>query len=309
VTGDSVVLSDGAHTIACVAVDAAGNETTSDAEFRVDQTPPTVEATLTPSASGTGWWNAATGAPTVMFTCDDTGSGIASCPAASTLGEGTDQAATGTATDVAGNSTTATATGIDVDLTAPLDLGFTGTALVDGGTYPYLFVPVGPSGCVAEDAGSGIATCHVSGYSDVVGSHVLSGVASDAAGNTTTVTLAYEVLPWTLIGFARPVDMDELNMVKAGGSVPLKFDAYAGGIKLNSADVVAGIEQQRISCTSDALLGTPAPVSPSRAGRPNEDAGGQPSTRWDAPDEPGTCWLVTLRTLDGSSLSAAFRLR
>src|SRR5207237_1260204 len=55
----------------------------------------------------------------VSFTCADSLSGIDSCPAAKTLGEGANQSANGAAVDAAGNSASAGLTGINVDKTAP----------------------------------------------------------------------------------------------------------------------------------------------------------------------------------------------
>jgi hypothetical protein len=31
--------------------------------------------------------------------------------------------------------------------------------------------------------------------------------------------------------------------------------------------------------------------------------------KWDSPKLPGSCWLLVLRTTDGSSISAAFKLK
>jgi hypothetical protein len=308
-SGASFVVLDGHHVVSCVAEDAAGNDVSAGATFDVDQTAPTIGASVTPPAAGTGWWNASTGAPTATFACDDATSGIGSCSDAVAFGEGADQSAIGTATDAAGNSSSATVTGIDVDLTPPTGLAFVGGGLADGGSYPYLFVPDGPTGCVAQDVGSGVASCEVAGYSTLVGSHVVSAVATDAAGNSATSTLAYEVLPWTLVGFAKPVDMTSVNTLKAGGSMPLKFEVFAGATELSASDVLAAFEQQQIDCTSGAAIGAPVTVATGGPGKKSGGVGGQLSTKWNAPDQPGTCWLVTVRTLDGSSLSAQFKLR
>jgi hypothetical protein len=57
----------------------------------------------------------------------------------------------------AGNVGTATVDGVGVDLTAPSGVTFVVGVLTDGGQFPYLFVPEGPTGCSATDAGSGFA--------------------------------------------------------------------------------------------------------------------------------------------------------
>ena len=311
-TGDSFVVGDGTHALACTATDGAGNTASAETQVDVDQTAPSIVASTAPAPGPSGWWHAATGAPTVTFTCADTGSGLVSCSAPSALGEGADQAALGTAVDAAGNASSASATGLDVDLTPPTAPTFEVGGLAEGGAYHFGFVPAAP-GCSTADDLSGFATCVVSGYSTVVGAHVLTALATDLAGNTSISTLRYEVLPWTLVGFSRPIDMTGLNSLKAGGSVPLKFEVFAGDVELTSADVIVGLEQQQFSCTSDALIGASAPTAEAKGDKGSKPmidaAGGHFAARWDAPSLAGTCWLVAVRTADGSTLGATFKLR
>jgi RHS repeat-associated protein len=81
-----------------------------------DTTPPIINATSTPLPNANGWNN---GDVTVTFTCSDARSGIATCPAPDVVtSEGADQIVSGTATDRAGNTATASV-GIDLDRTAP----------------------------------------------------------------------------------------------------------------------------------------------------------------------------------------------
>ena len=307
--GDSFVLGDGSHAVSCTALDAAGNSATAGASYDVDQTAPSIAGALSPLAAGTGWWNASTGAPTVTWTCGDATSGLDTCSPPSTFGEGSDQSATGTATDVAGNVATAVVLGVDVDLTAPSAVTFVGGGLVDGGSYGYLFVPGGPTGCSATDLVSGLASCSVAGYSTDVGVHTLTASATDVAGNSSGATLTYSVVTWTLVGFNKPIEMDAFNMLKAGNTAQLKFSVFAGSIELTAADVVAAVDQQQVSCDTLGSMGPSSPA-PKRRGQPVVDAvGGHLTIRWDSPSLPGTCWRVTVRTLDGSSLSALFKLR
>ena len=303
--GDSFVLGDGSHALACTARDAAGNTAGATASYQVDQTPPSISGAVSPTTSGTGWWNASTGAPTVTWTCGDAGSGLASCSDPSVFGEGADLAASGTAVDAAGNAATANVSGIDVDLTAPGPILFVG-GLVDGASYDFGSVPAAPT-CTAADGGSGLASCAVSGYSAVVGSWTLSALASDVAGNVSGSTLGYSVLPWTLTGFDKPLDMAGLNDLKAGNSAQLKFSVNAGSTDLSSVVVVAGVTQEQVACPLVAK-GPNGHGGPS-GGSPARKTGTPFNVRWDSPSLPGTCWQVTLRTADGSSLSVAFRLK
>ncbi len=313
--GDSFVLADGHHAVECVATDGAGNHDTDSAGFDVDQTAPSIVPTVGPAPAASGWWNAATGAPTATFSCSDETSGVTSCSDPFAFGEGADQLTTGTATDAAGNSTTADLTNIDVDLTGPVVTTFDGTELVDGGEYAYLFVPAGPTDCMATDAVSGPADCLVSGYGNSVGTHAIVGSATDVAGNTGTGTLDYVVLAWTLEGFNKPIDMTGFNMLHAGGTAQLKFSAFAGAVKVTSVDIVSSVNIEQVACPPEPAKGKGSGGGGSGAGggatstTVEASGGGRFTIRWQSPDLAGTCWRVTVSTIDGSSLSASFRLR
>jgi hypothetical protein len=104
--------------------DNAGNSTTAGAsDVDVDTVAPDVTAALDrlPDAV-TGWFNNATGAPKVEFTCSDATSGLVDppgCPADHSFGEGEDQSHSETVYDNAGNSTTAGVSDVDVDTVLP----------------------------------------------------------------------------------------------------------------------------------------------------------------------------------------------
>ena len=79
------------------ATDNAGNSATDETSVNVDKSKPTVTGTLSTDANGNGWFNA----PVVAsFTCDDQQglSGVLSCPASKSFGEGAGQSAGGAAT-------------------------------------------------------------------------------------------------------------------------------------------------------------------------------------------------------------------
>jgi hypothetical protein len=90
-------------------------------EMDVDRTDPTISSALDRAPASSGWFNNATGAPVLQYTCGDSLSGVATCPADYTFGEGEDQSrAAQTVTDNAGNSNTGGAiSDVDVDLTDP----------------------------------------------------------------------------------------------------------------------------------------------------------------------------------------------
>jgi len=111
------VTTDGANqSIAGSATDEAGNGASSTVSINLDKTAPVITAAVTPVAYVAGWNNSDV---TVSFTCSDTLSGIASCPAPIIVStEGIAQVVSGTATDFAGNSATASVD-ISLDTTLP----------------------------------------------------------------------------------------------------------------------------------------------------------------------------------------------
>jgi len=114
-------------------IDRVGNETTKTvSDINVDKTAPSLTASAKAGGSPytAGTWSKSD--VTVTFTCTDNLSGVATVTAPVTLGEGMDQTASGTCTDVAGNSVSTTFTDIDVDRTLP---NITATATTAEGAY------------------------------------------------------------------------------------------------------------------------------------------------------------------------------
>ncbi len=126
VSGKVAVSGDGIHHLSCTSTDKAGNTsatgaTGSTATIKIDATAPSLAATLTPAhPAGTGWYNAATGAPTASYNCSDATSGLAvACPSSYTFPQGASQTSSQTITDLAGNSSTVVVGPLNVDLTFP----------------------------------------------------------------------------------------------------------------------------------------------------------------------------------------------
>lgn len=82
--------------------DRAGNVGSAMYPFKYDGTLPEISFTVTPPPADTGWYNLATGAPTVTYLCSDATSGVFSCTPAYTFSEGAAHSHTGTAIDNAG---------------------------------------------------------------------------------------------------------------------------------------------------------------------------------------------------------------
>ncbi len=118
------VAEDGTHTITYWSTDNAGNvedKTGNSLTLKIDKTPPTLTGAATTAPNGNNGWY--THDVTVGWTCSDNanGSGIdGTCPSDSTVtGEGDNLSATQSVSDLAGNPTSTTVKGIEIDSTAP----------------------------------------------------------------------------------------------------------------------------------------------------------------------------------------------
>ncbi|WP_134475146.1 PxKF domain-containing protein [Cryobacterium sp. Sr8] len=161
------------------ATDNAGNSAGNTAVVSIDKTPPTVTAGADRAPNGAAWYRDDV---TVSFEAADALSGIASSPAATVLGEGENQSASGTATDAAGNSASAELTGINVDKTAPVL-----TASFPAGWHT-ADVAVD---WTCTDALSGVATPPTDDVVDGEGNDLGSTRScTDVAGNTATKTVS-----------------------------------------------------------------------------------------------------------------------
>src|SRR5260370_6444151 len=114
------ISSEGVTTITFFGTDNAGNiEAARAIAIQLDKTPPTITSSRTPAPNANGWNNTNR---TVSFQCSDSLSGLAagSPPAPTSLSsESAGQSVSGTCTDLAGNSGSATVNGINIDKTPP----------------------------------------------------------------------------------------------------------------------------------------------------------------------------------------------
>ncbi|HEX9506259.1 MAG TPA: hypothetical protein VGA62_09675, partial [Acidimicrobiia bacterium] len=150
---------------------------------RVDNDPPVISATATPAPNAAGWNNADV---IVRFTCSDLGCGIASCPSPITVtAEGTNQVISGTATDKAGNSASASVT-VNIDKTPPtITARQSPAANANGWNNGDVSVTF-----TCSDALSGIASCPSGTTVSSEGrDQLVPGSAVDAAGNSASASL------------------------------------------------------------------------------------------------------------------------
>ena len=215
---DSKTASNGSHSLTAVARDAAGNTTTATAvtvTVNNDTTPPTVSMTAPANAATVGGATVAVSATAadnvavagVQFTLDganlgaeDTVSPFTVTWNATALTNGSSHSLGAVARDAAGNTTTATAVTVTVDnapptvsMTAPADGGsVAGTVAVSATASDNVGVvgvqfKLDGANLGAEDT-VGPYTLNWTTTTASNGNHVLTAVARDAAGNTTTAT-------------------------------------------------------------------------------------------------------------------------
>ncbi|MGY1737167.1 OmpL47-type beta-barrel domain-containing protein [Geodermatophilus sp. SYSU D00684] len=207
------------------AADVAGNVGTDSVAVKLDKTAPTITAAVTSGAmTASGWYS---GPVTVTFTCSDALSGVATCPDPVVLTANGANTATGTVTDKAGNTATATLDGIRIDQEKPTLT--TADVNVNGATYTLGNVPA-PT-CTARDSFSGLASCTVTvtgGNANGVGTFTYTATATDKVGNRSTATGTFRVI-YRFDGFLQPIN-DTAHQVgtstsvfKAGSTVPVKF--------------------------------------------------------------------------------------
>jgi hypothetical protein len=248
-TGAYIFASEGAgqsHTF--TVTDVAGNSASATViSVNIDKTLPTATASASPAPNSYGWNNASV---TVSFSGADGLSGIQSCASPVILAsEGAGQSASGTCTDKAGNvSASATASGINIDLTQPV-VSVTGVS--NGATYTLGAVPV--AGCSTSDALSGVATtANVSvsgGMPPGVGTFTAScNGAIDKAGNSKNVSVTYTVQYATTgscLGSAghqilEPINWNGTSVFKQKSTAPAKFRVCdANGNSIGTPGVVA----------------------------------------------------------------------
>jgi hypothetical protein len=311
----------GTVTVTCSYTDTAGEAGTATASYVIEDTGAPVLTDLGPTAApngDNGWY---TSAVTNTFRATDAGAGFETdsprlltmdITASSGPAEGAAvTVSSGPVSDVAGN----TAASIDsqafkIDLSDPTDVTFVG-GIADGSSFPWGDTPDEPT-CTATDAVSGLAGCVVSGYGTDVGNHTLTATATDNAGRTATATLVYTVDPWRHDGFYRPVDMLKLNTVKAGSTVPLKFNVYKGDAPVTDMGVLgASFTVKQISCDTGAPTDAVEEFSTTGGTTLRYDAEAQQWIQnWATPRAgKGSCYRVTVTTADDTSTSAEFRLK
>jgi hypothetical protein len=301
----------GSQTASCDYTDGGGLQASASETYNiVDPSPPVITKVVTGTEGNNGWY---TSNVSVDWTVNDPESPnslqTTGCNDQNITADQAEQTYSCSATSAGGSSGPQSVT-IKRDATDP------NVSLVDGpanGSEHYFgSVPDEPT-CNASDALSELAgPCSVSGYGTTVGSHTVTATATDNAGNEATASSTYKVLAWDFRGFYQPVDMGGVhNTIKGGSTVPIKFELFAGSTELtDTANVVQPLKYQKISCTTgvpteDAI----ETVATGGTSLRYDTTGGQFIYNWKTPTGAGTCYNVTISSIDGSSKTALFKLK
>jgi hypothetical protein len=295
------------QTVSGTCTDNAGlTSTQASVTVRVDKTDPTISGAPTTSPNGAGWYRADV---VVAWTCGDALSGIdGTCPSNSTItGEGSSLSAGASVNDKAGNSASATVSGIKIDRTAPT-VGVTG--VTNGATYVLGSVP--SAGCSTSDALSGVATiASLSTSGGPVGSvTVTCSGATDVAGNGAAAIAATFSVIYNWAGFFQPVDNGNvLNSVKAGSAIPVKFSL--GGDQGLNIFATGFPSSLKIACASGAIVDDiETTVTAGNSSLTYDALAGQYVYIWKTDKTwTGTCRQLQVKLVDGTIHTANFQFK
>ena len=182
------------QTLSCTAT-SDGGTTTQDVTIKRDATAPSIGHVIdpaSPDAAGGGWY---TIAPTISFSCSDTGgSGLESClangtsSASATLGESSSaQTVVGFATDNAGNVSEDSVSGLLVDLSDPtISVDHDGSANAAGWFNTAVHFTF-----TCADAISGVATCPAAVDLAEGAEQSVSGTVTDNAGRSASTSVSH----------------------------------------------------------------------------------------------------------------------
>lgn len=300
-------------TFTCQVEDQAGNVSAESVTIHRDATAPQASAGIEGNLGQNGWY---VGDVTVNWTPSDATSGVdeaaTSCPDGHQVADTTGTEFTCTTTDQAGNTHVDKVT-VKRDTVAPAITWTGGPA--DGASYDF-GDPIPAASCSADDSTSGVddQSCQVTGVAGTAAgqSYTLTATATDKAGNRTIVAHTYRVNPWSLDGFYKPVDMGVgvLNVVKAGSTVPLKFNVLKGGTPMSSG-IGATFTAKKMNCDTGGLLNDSTDFATTGSTSLRWDSAGQQWIQnWSTPTSgKGSCYLVSMTTQDLSSISATFKLK
>ncbi|MEU4606332.1 PxKF domain-containing protein [Kribbella sp. NPDC023972] len=294
------------------ATDTAGNVGKDSVTVKLDKTAPSITGAIVSGDMGSNGWYV--GPVKVHFTCADALSGIAICPDDVTLNDNGTNSASGTATDNAGNTATATVSGIKIDRELPTITSVN----VANGFYTLGAVPAAT--CTASDSFSGLAaSCTVTvtgGTPNGVGTFTYTATAVDNAGNTNTATGTYKVV-YRFDGFLQPINDtahqvgSSTSVFKAGSTVPVKLQLKKSNgtvVQTNATPVwLTPVKGSAMSLPVDESLYTASADSGSTYRY--DSSAQQYIYNWKTPNTGGSYYRIGVTLDDGQSYYVNIGLR
>ena len=196
---------------------------------------------------------------------------------------------------------------------APKDQSITFATIANRlfGDPDFTIAPTASSGLPVSVSAAGTctvanATVHLTGAGTCSLTAVQAGNGDYNAAVVATRT--FTVAPYTLKGFNQPVDTAAVNTAKAGVTIPLKFEVFRGSVELTALSEVSSLTYATIPVDGSAPTDEIETLANGGAGLRYDATAGQYVYNWKTPATPGS-YRVTVRTLDGSRLTADFRLR
>ncbi len=302
----------GTATVECSSTDAAGNIAIGSFTVTVqDTTPPTLTLPGDMTVEATGPAGAtASFAATASDIVD--GSTIVECipSSGSTFPLGATTVLC-SSTDDAGNSASGSFLVTVVDTTPPtlyLPASITASASGIAGAV----VAYSATATDLVDGPVAVDCTPATGSTFPIGATAVNCDAQDSAGNVAAGSFTVTVTVQTT-GFYQPVDMNSfVNVVKAGSTVPLKFEVFGDrtvpSTEISDGSVVKTLKQKLTSCDPSAPTDEVETTATGGTLLRYDSTAGQFIYNWKTPLQKG-CYTVTMTLLDDSTIQALFRLK
>ncbi|MDX6253985.1 MAG: hypothetical protein QOJ11_319 [Frankiales bacterium] len=220
--------------------DNSGKTATATVNVKVDKTAPTIDPVITGTLGSSGWY---TSPVTVSWTCADALSGVKSCSENTDTFTDHEGTASGTAVDVADN-TTGASVDIKSDTVAPL---ITGTVLTDKGYGGVYDDPITVHWtCSEADSGNG-----VSGVADCPADTTVTGIGTDTVASATVLDNAGNATVGTVSHLFRRVNAPAITVTGAANG-----HTYAFGTTVTPSCTAVSGSGDTLDCTGTTEGGT-----------------------------------------------------
>jgi len=300
--------------------DQAGNlSVVVDRSLKLDNVAPTITFSSRTPANANGWNKTDV---SLSWNCSD----VTSYPfndgdTKTVTTEGLNQSSTGNCQDLAGNTSSNTQTGINIDKTPPTVTAGTPPAgspyLLNQAVTPAFTCSDNLSGFASNNASStpGRNTTDCTGPASVdtstVGAHSYGPmVATDKAGNTSVPVSTNYNITYNFVGFLQPIDnLPVINTANAGRTIPVKWQLKdANGVLISDLSSLTSLSAAPIGCSA-----APAAIVEEQLNSPGSTVfrfdGAQFIFNWQTTKSWSGCWLLQSTFNDGTVHYAKFQFK